>query len=146
MFAILASIITCSVSLAEEKLNLTKNFYINLLPKVKLIHGKGPSIYYGEKLKQLKFDWKGLPPTMVIVSHNNVDVMITSKDSKVIRYNFNRMIGLWTPMRETWVVNYNFSNSKFKQIHLGNRQLSAKEYKIVSKKQRLYEEFLQSKP
>ena len=81
---------TTSLSFADTELNLSdakvrEDLYFQLLPQVKAVHDKGSYIYSGEELKQLKYDWKELSPSMIVVRHNIVDIIIFNKESNYYR-------------------------------------------------------------
>jgi len=91
---------------------LSAKKYKELLPTIENLHAKGAAIYCHKELEQLKVDWKGLSPVMVIVDHNKVELVTLSKDSKIIRHSFYRLVGVWSPKAVIWWVNYHTLGKK----------------------------------
>ena len=72
--------------------------YLGMVDEIDQMHVKGPRTYYRAQLaKEERFLGSGIDPIMVIVHHNNVDIIVGFLNEGVVRLNFSRATGVWSP-------------------------------------------------
>ena len=148
--SLLLSIVSSSITVdaqnqedrgADALLDFTEEQYQNLLSKVQSIHDKGPKTYYQKKLVDLGFgDMSGVLPLMIVVHHNDVDVITAYSNGKFTRLNFSRLTGVWSPGTTVWTISLmNADTDEPKTLWSTNRGMMFSE--ISS--DRLYRKYLE---
>ncbi len=49
-------------------------------------------------------DVLGIDPTMIVVHHNKVDLMVTLSKGQFTRLSFSRITGVWSPKNTLWTI------------------------------------------
>ncbi|YCM43929.1 hypothetical protein V2O64_21705 [Verrucomicrobiaceae bacterium 227] len=114
---------------AEVFHDFTEKQYQGLLDKINSIHGKGPRTYYQKQLADLGFgDMSGVLPLMIVVHHNDVDVITAYSNGKFTRLNFSRLTGAWSAASTVWTISLiDADTDKPKKLWSTNRGMTFSE-------------------